>query len=111
MIIYLGCKKNTDYSDFYQCLFSNGYRFENTAEYEIPLMVGIRIDTNKKTITSCSGTIMACYCSSYGKPKYIDDVFIQGGDHNGVPTSTNFFSRLKDIYDELSPEEQDYINK
>lgn len=40
--------------------------------------------------------------------------------HNGeVPTSINFFSRLNDIYNELSPEEQetpplevlDYINK
>ena len=80
MIIYLGCKRNTDYSNFYQYLFSKGYRFENTPEYEIPLMVGIRIDTDKKTITSCSGTIMACYCSSYGKPQYIDDVFAQEGD-------------------------------
>lgn len=86
MIIYLGCKRNTYYSDFYQYLFSKGYRFKNTPEYEIPLMVGIRIDTNKKTIISCSGTIMACYCSTYGKPKYIDDVFTQGGDQPATPS-------------------------
>jgi len=75
MIIYLGCKRNTDYSGFYQFLFSKGYRFVRTPKYEIPLMVGIKIDTNQKTITSCSGTIMACYCSRYGKPQYIDDIF------------------------------------
>ena len=75
MIIYLGCKRNTNYSGFYQYLFSKGYKITNTPEYEIPLMVGIRIDTDKKTITSCSGTIMACYCSRYGKSQYINDIF------------------------------------
>ena len=80
MIIYLGCKKGKDYSVFYQYLFSKGYRFFRTPEYEIPLMVGIRIDTDKKTLMPCSGTIMACYCSRYGKPKYIDEIFIQDGN-------------------------------
>lgn len=74
MIIYLGCKKNINYTDFYDWLISLGYKFARTPKYEIPLMVGVRIDTCRKTITSCSGTIMACYCSAYGKPLYIEEV-------------------------------------
>ena len=78
MIIYLGCKRGTDYSEFYNYLFSLNYRLVTTPDYEIPLMVGVRVDTSKKTFTSVSGTIMACYCSAYGKPQYIEDVFKKG---------------------------------
>ena len=74
MIIYIGYKKDIWSKQLIDYLFAKGYRLVNTPEYEIPLMVGIKVDTEKRTVSSASGTIMACYVNSHGCALYPEDL-------------------------------------
>ena len=75
MTIYIGYKKDTWSKRLFDYLFTTGYRLVDTPEYEIPLMVGIKVDTDKRTVSSASGTIMACYVNSHGCALYPRDLW------------------------------------
>ena len=87
MIIYIGYKKDDWSKRLIDYLFVSGYRLVDTPQYEIPLMVGIKVDTDKRTVSSASGTIMACYVNSHGCALYPYDlwefkkqIFINGNE-------------------------------